>query len=141
MNVTVRARTYHNNTPRIVELEIAVPHGYLFEPEELESLMMNDGLDALLTHSLMHDTVAPAQPKMNLAQLDALAPRQRYCKQICTDAPCSICQNTFRTRQYVRNLPCNHMFCGQCISKWITEHSATCPVCRASLTDCTQKDE
>ena len=124
---------YHNDVPRIVELQIAVPHGHMFEPEDLDLLMMNDGMDALLAHSLLHDEVSPAKEKLQIAELDGIAPRKRYCKQICTETPCSICQNEFRVRQYVRQLPCQHMFCSGCVSKWVTEHSATCPVCRASL--------
>ena len=133
MNVTVRARIYRDNVPRIVEMEIAVPMGHTFAPEDLDMLMRDDVMEHVMAHSLAHDVVAPVKPKLTVAQLNAVAPRMRYCNKLRTDSPCSICQTAFRAPKFVRKLPCGHLFCGDCIATWVTKHSASCPVCRNSV--------
>jgi len=134
MNVTVRARVYHNNVPRVVAMEVAIPVGYTFTPEDLDLLMQDDVLDRVMAHSLAHDVVAPAKAVLSLAELDTVAPRQRYCKALRTDSPCSVCQTVFNAPKFVRKLPCDHMFCSGCIATWATKHCASCPICRETLT-------
>jgi hypothetical protein len=41
---------------------------------------------------------------------------------------CPVCQETLRG---ARVLPCGHVHCDDCISRWFREH-ATCPTCRAA---------
>ena len=33
----------------------------------------------------------------------------------------------------VIQLPCNHCFCPEAITKWLTKEKAICPVCRLTL--------
>lgn len=42
---------------------------------------------------------------------------------------CSICQDEFK--EPIR-LPCNHIYCEQCISEWLDQET-TCPMCRAQV--------
>ena len=133
VNITVRARIYENDQPRIVEMAVVVPVHHMFDPHELEALIDSDFFDAVLEDSLQNDVVAPAKTVMSIEKLNAVCPRQRYCNQLKTDTPCSVCQQEFKIPKYVRKLPCQHMFCSTCIEQWATKHSATCPVCRASF--------
>jgi len=43
------------------------------------------------------------------------------------ESTCSICQDEMR--QPI-SLPCNHLFCEECVSEWF-EREKTCPICRA----------
>lgn len=96
-------------------------------------------LEDVLSASLLDDTTACAVPRMSVPELDAVAPYVRCnSKVIATckdDATCTICLDTFtnRTRRFVRQLPCNHVFCSKCITKWTTKESASCPTCREQL--------
>lgn len=127
---------YHNDVPHIVDFVIQLPPERMtrefLEAYQADSVDL-DALELLLADSLQNDVVAPAKPKMDEHELERVAQRQRYCKKISTEQPCAICQHAFRTRQYVRQLPCGHMFCNQCIQQWVTQHNATCPVCRLAL--------
>lgn len=130
MNVAIQAHVYQADGPRVVHLTVAFPDGYDLEitPEEL---------DDLLAHSLLHDDDSADLPKLPIEALDVAAPRQVYRKALvrgdndCT--ACAVCLTAFRPRMHVRRLPCGHLFCSKCIQKWVSNHNATCPTCRAVL--------
>ena len=43
---------------------------------------------------------------------------------------CPICQNTVNDP---RKTTCNHIFCEECISRWLTQRArSTCPTCRSA---------
>jgi E3 ubiquitin-protein ligase RNF115/126 len=42
---------------------------------------------------------------------------------------CAICKDEYALEDKVKVLPCNHLFHGQCIDKWL-ENSNVCPICR-----------
>ena len=46
---------------------------------------------------------------------------------------CTICLDEYVEGDKLRCLPCKHTFHATCISKWLTERSANCPVCRIDL--------
>ena len=44
---------------------------------------------------------------------------------------CYICQDKFNCRSIIRQIqPCKHIFCEDCIIKWIATNKRTCPICR-----------
>ena len=46
---------------------------------------------------------------------------------------CSICLDEYSPDEMVAELPCGHIFHSDCISKWLTERSSTCPLCKTDL--------
>ena len=44
---------------------------------------------------------------------------------------CPICFSDSETSIKIKK--CNHLFCEDCIKKWLIEHKNTCPVCRVNL--------
>jgi len=49
------------------------------------------------------------------------------------EADCSICLDDYHPGEMLRSLPCGHTFHSDCITKWLTERSAVCPLCKAEL--------
>jgi len=49
------------------------------------------------------------------------------------DSECSICLDDYHPGEMLRSLPCGHTFHSDCITKWLTERSAVCPLCKAEL--------
>lgn len=47
----------------------------------------------------------------------------------------SICMDVFEAGDDVRSLPCLHRFHVACVDRWLTQHAATCPVCKMPILD------
>lgn len=48
---------------------------------------------------------------------------------------CSICLDSIRVGDYMRKLPCGHMFHATCVEKWLL-HAHRCPLCNKDLVSC-----
>lgn len=46
-----------------------------------------------------------------------------------TNGECAICLSDQKIGQLASRMPCGHLFCSECLRKWL-EKSNTCPVCR-----------
>lgn len=46
---------------------------------------------------------------------------------------CSICLDEYAPNDALGELPCAHVFHCDCIAKWLTERSSTCPLCKTDL--------
>lgn len=46
---------------------------------------------------------------------------------------CSICLDEYAPDDVLGELPCGHVFHRDCIGKWLTERSSTCPLCKTDL--------
>lgn len=64
-----------------------------------------------------NDTTETTTPTLNPISLDV----------------CSICLDEYVEGERLRYLPCHHTFHAPCIHKWLTERSATCPLCKIDL--------
>ncbi|CAK5052531.1 unnamed protein product [Meloidogyne enterolobii] len=45
---------------------------------------------------------------------------------------CTICLSTLRSDNVYTLKNCNHTFHHECVTRWISEGSKTCPTCRVS---------
>jgi hypothetical protein len=79
------------------------------------------GKDSLLAE----DTETPTTPAPNPLSLDM----------------CSICLDEYVQGERLRYLPCHHTFHAPCIHKWLTERSATCPLCKIDLYEEEEEEE
>ena len=75
---------------------------------------------------------AAAPPTVATSFLDSTCPARHYRKAM-GDTKCSICLCDFKPNRRVRRLPCGHLFCAVCISKWLVNESVTCPTCRRDV--------
>eukprot|EP00906_Rhabdomonas_costata_P031991 RCo045115 len=58
----------------------------------------------------------------------------------CTDKQsCVVCLEAFRVGDTVRQLPCSHVFCDECILPWLRRHG-TCPFCREEVKEVKKLD-
>ena len=117
--------------------------GRVGEPPTLIDLMVelspdhaaNFDIDSVIQWSLQNDEVPRSTVSVDV--LNTQAPVQVFRKSILRsetdDKTCAICCEPFKPRKHVRRLPCGHMFCSKCISKWVVRQSATCPTCRCTL--------
>ena len=61
-------------------------------------------------------------------------------KNIDISKECYICIKNFTKKSRVRQLPCKHMFCEDCIRPWL-KTNYECPTCRAKLKKDDDDDE
>mmetsp|Transcript_158467 Transcript_158467/g.279727 ORF Transcript_158467/g.279727 Transcript_158467/m.279727 type:complete len:361 (-) Transcript_158467:141-1223(-) len=97
------------------------------------------GLTAVELQDLLFRDITPEDYDM-LCRLDEAAPKpsasagsvQTLPKAVSEDfmgGSCSVCLSSFEVDDEVRTLPCQHHFHDTCITKWLTEHRRTCPLC------------
>lgn len=60
---------------------------------------------------------------------------------VVTDETCAICLDDYELGDKLRSLPCQHTFHSKCIVKWLTERSATCPLCKIDLYESDDEEE
>ena len=92
-------------------------------------------MQAIVDRSLEEDVVV--MPKITPRQLERIAPLCGYRKSFSRNndnKSCPICMRDFKPNRHVRRMPCNHVFCSSCISTWVCEENASCPVCRVEFT-------
>jgi hypothetical protein len=54
---------------------------------------------------------------------------------------CSICLDDFEPGDKLHCLPCSHAFHSRCIAKWLSERSATCPLCKFDVYEEEEEEE
>lgn len=89
------------------------------------------------TRQSMQDAPEVQAPVLSLAELERIAPLQGFRKSFVRakdNSQCPICFRVFKPNLHVRRMPCNHVFCSNCISRWVCKSSASCPVCRSQFT-------
>eukprot|EP00934_Nitzschia_sp_Nitz4_P003783 Nitzschia sp. Nitz4//scaffold15_size197535//132603//134631//NITZ4_001593-RA/size197535-augustus-gene-0.228-mRNA-1//-1//CDS//3329537760//3773//frame0 len=86
------------------------------------------------------DDAAPQQPvrhRLTYAQVRQRFPAFQYRAADHVEEPldeeCVICLDDFEEDTRLRKLPCGHVFHSTCISRWLVERSAVCPLCKYDL--------
>lgn len=109
-----------------------------------EKMKVDPGFDKLFRDAIsrrrtMAETVNEASlsfkaaGKLSIEELDKLT----YClddgdDDSCRESSCVICYQNFLPGSEITQLPCKHIFHGDCIVKWLRE-SHLCPLCRFPL--------
>uniref|UniRef100_A0A7S2LQY3 RING-type domain-containing protein n=2 Tax=Leptocylindrus danicus TaxID=163516 RepID=A0A7S2LQY3_9STRA len=72
--------------------------------------------------------------------LDGASQSENICIPVTTDSDsqvyctmCSVCLDEFEENEVVRQLPCRHLFHGECITPWLTQRSGNCPLCKVAV--------
>ena len=56
-----------------------------------------------------------------------------------SQASCVICMDEFKKGIKVTELNCKHIFCTNCINKWLGESSRHCPICKSNIEEVSNK--
>jgi hypothetical protein len=87
-----------------------------------------------------HQTVVvprEAPRRLTMEQVDELLPEFNAGEDNLAlhqgEEACSICLDEYQAGDKCRCSPCGHAFHSRCISKWLTERSCTCPLCKTDL--------
>lgn len=88
--------------------------------------------------------VAPRRPerrRLTFEQVEEWAPEYVHrCNEdeeenssTSTPVECTVCLDPFSDGDYLRKLPCQHVFHSYCIAKWLVERNSSCPLCKLDL--------
>lgn len=71
------------------------------------------------------------KPQANRLEVESSNPAVIILRRV-TEEICPICLNHLKKGQFVRELPCLHVYHKSCIDRWLTDHSS-CPLDRKPL--------
>ncbi|CAG8548757.1 3296_t:CDS:2, partial [Paraglomus occultum] len=74
----------------------------------------------------------PQKPRASESAMKALPIVKITDEHTGSQATCPICLDQFMVESVVRQLPCQHMYCEECIFEWLRVNN-TCPMCRKGI--------
>ncbi|XP_044575081.1 E3 ubiquitin-protein ligase RNF126-A [Cotesia glomerata] len=98
-----------------------------------------DGLDTIVTE-LLNQLDGSGPPPLSRNQIEEIPTTSIVQSHIDCKLQCSICWEDFILSEFVRQLPCKHLYHAPCIVPWLELHG-TCPICRQNLGDESTVDE
>lgn len=85
----------------------------------------------LLNH-LFESQMPRGNPPARQSEIDCLPEVTISAQQAADELECSICKDEFEEGATARQMPCEHLYHADCITKWLGLHNQ-CPVCRFEL--------
>ena len=123
----IRATSINNNSnyPRAITLRDLLRTLYLNYYEEDESTSLETFINSTF------DNKAKFKKVISDNELEKLIP-QKFNKsnETETNIQCPILYYNFEENEEIIKLPCNHNYNCEAITKWLSQESNTCPVCR-----------
>ncbi|XP_065221274.1 uncharacterized protein LOC135846227 [Planococcus citri] len=92
-----------------------------------------EGLDTIVTQ-LLNQMDSSGPPPLAKDKINELPFVSITAQQVSENMQCSVCWDSFKVTEKVRQLPCDHIYHDLCIVPWLELHG-TCPICRKLLSD------
>ncbi|ERN09401.1 E3 ubiquitin-protein ligase RING1-like [Amborella trichopoda] len=106
----------------------AAPAGF-----RLNDYFVGPGLEQLIQHLAENDPNRYGTPPASESAIDSL-PEVRVSSELLNSdtSQCAVCKDAFEEGSFAKQLPCKHIYHGDCILPWLELHNS-CPVCRYEL--------
>ncbi len=102
-------------------------------PGNFGDYFLGPGLDQLIQQLAENDPNRYGAPPASKTSIDAMPTIHISQEHLGTDAAhCAVCKDEFEMGFPVRQMPCKHMYHGECIMPWLSQHNS-CPVCRYEM--------
>ncbi|KAJ7534060.1 hypothetical protein O6H91_13G077400 [Diphasiastrum complanatum] len=103
-------------------------------PGHLGDYFLGPGLDQLIQHLAEIDPNRYGTPPAARSAIDAMPTITVTREHLRSDSTeCAVCRDQFELGSLVREMPCKHLYHGDCILPWLALHNS-CPVCRYEMT-------
>ena len=125
----------NNNNRHTNNLRRRANHLIYFLTNYLYEQSMDDNLDNIITHLMLHDTNKYGNPpaaKKAVESLKKYKINEEKIKEFGFENACAVCKDEFNIGEECLSMPCNHYFHGNCLMPWLKERNS-CPVCRYEL--------
>ncbi|KAJ7288999.1 hypothetical protein O6H91_19G062500 [Diphasiastrum complanatum] len=102
-------------------------------PGHLGDYFFGPNLDQLMQHLAENDPNRYGTPPASQSAVDAMPSIRITREHLRSDsAECAVCKEQFAVGAVVREMPCKHLYHGDCILPWLALHNS-CPVCRYEM--------
>lgn len=105
--------------------------GFYNSLNSLESIINAITTEAVINNSF-EDYVPPTNNKATEEEIREMLGSYRKVSDP-SETECPICFDNYKTGEYFRKLPCEHLFHKKCVDKWFKETSFSCPICRTDF--------
>ncbi|OJD30785.1 ring finger domain protein [Diplodia corticola] len=120
--------TSESPLPRILLAVVPAALVFLFFVSVLFVPVVQSASEELRSPSdvmVLLDDNAPSMPYAAWVE----AQRRRASSHVFENAICAICLDTVEKREWVRDLPCPHVFHTGCLDGWVSRGHYYCPLC------------
>lgn len=102
-------------------------------PSNLGDYFFGPGLEQLIQQLAENDPNRYGTPPASKTAVEAL-PSVKVDKELLSSdsSQCAVCMDEFKLGAEAKQMPCKHVFHGDCILPWLELHNS-CPVCRHEL--------
>ena len=132
---------WNNECERVGEIACKIENGEpVSDPEEEERVRKHMELDELKFGVVLENY--PIVPKNRIPlNKECYICLQAFTKnKIPLNKECYICLQNFTRNKNVRQLPCEHIFCEECLKPWLKKNSI-CPICKYELKHQNENEE
>ncbi|XP_021894609.1 E3 ubiquitin-protein ligase RDUF1 [Carica papaya] len=104
-------------------------------PASISEFLMGSGFDRLLEQLAQIEVTGfgrPENPPASKAAIESMPRIEISDSHVGADLHCAICTEAFEMGVEAREMPCKHIYHGDCILPWLAMRNS-CPVCRHEL--------
>ncbi|KAL2930411.1 E3 ubiquitin-protein ligase RING1 [Bienertia sinuspersici] len=102
-------------------------------PSNLGDYFFGPGLEQLIQQLAENDPNRYGTPPASKTAVEGIPSVKVNQELLCSDSSqCAVCMDEFKLGAEAKQMPCKHVFHGDCILPWLELHN-TCPVCRYEL--------
>lgn len=100
--------------------------------------IVNNIINIIISDCNIQSIIFSNKNKTTLNQLLSCLKIDKYYKCGDKNVYCTICCETVKQKEYIRELPCKHMYHKRCIDRWLyvsinENEDITCPLCRKRI--------
>ncbi|XP_024519747.1 E3 ubiquitin-protein ligase RING1-like [Selaginella moellendorffii] len=102
-------------------------------PANFGDYFFGPGLDQLIQQLAENDPNRYGTPPASKTAIEAMPVVSITSEHMSGDGgQCAVCKDEFELGSEVRQMPCKHLYHGDCILPWLAQHNS-CPVCRHEM--------
>lgn len=101
-------------------------------PQSMSEILLGAGFDRLLDQLSQLEVTRQEKPPASKDAIESMPTIEIVSSHVSNDLQCAVCHESFEIGSEAREMPCKHLYHGDCILPWLSIRNS-CPVCRHEL--------